>query len=703
MKKKKFLMLYFILLPVIDVVTSLTSRMTDFPISLGMIVKCATMLFIFFYIVFFSKSKWKKKSLLFTFIYSLLCILYLITKPNILNVRNLFVEFSYLLKFSYFPFTLIGMLNIFDDYKVDSKFIKVIIIMNSALYSLFCIVPSIFNVGFGSYSNTVYTGNIGWFYSANEMCVVLLLLSTSIYIFLKKNFKIGLLYSIIILTAIINIGTKVSFIGTILMCAFIVILYVVEYGKKGLVNSLVFLVVSSILLSFSPVINNTRYNFMLKNSLIQNRLDGKKPDLKNNSESNNSEGNNSENNNSEKKYCLEYQEVKYDVFGKYVDLIDNNILIKTALSGREEYLGENLYSYKHGGSITLLLGTGWNDRDDINFCASKQMVEMDFFDILIHFGSMYIVMYLSFIFYVLFYLLKRIKKLKKENYLLIFLLLLVFGISTLSGHVLGAPTVSIYLSLILSLLIMNTEEAKNHEKNSSLKEYLKYVYNKSEKEYFELLSKFLKNNEKKFIITANPETLTMAETDKEISKMLLDENNSVVPDGIAIVKACKMLNIPVTERIAGVDIAEYLLKEAAILKKKIYLFGSKQEVIDGMKKVIEEKYSGIKLVGATNGYIEDKDKEFENIKKAKPDVVMVALGIPHQEKLIYKHLNEFDKGIFIGVGGSFDVLSGTKKRAPKLFIKTNTEWLYRIVSEPKRLKRFWNNNVKFIFKVWKER
>jgi len=236
-----------------------------------------------------------------------------------------------------------------------------------------------------------------------------------------------------------------------------------------------------------------------------------------------------------------------------------------------------------------------------------------------------------------------------------------------------------------------------------MKEYLKQVYSKSQNEYFKLLSKFLKNNEKKFIITANPETLTMSETDKEISKMLLDRNNDVVPDGIAIVKTCKMLNIPVTERIAGVDIAEYLLKEASILKKKVYLFGSKQEVIDGMKKVIEEKYSGIKLVGATNGYIEDKDKEFENIKIAKPDVVMVALGIPHQEKLIYKHLNEFDKGIFIGVGGSFDVLSGTKKRAPKIFIKTNTEWLYRIMCEPKRLTRFWNNNVKFMFKIRKEK
>ena len=236
-----------------------------------------------------------------------------------------------------------------------------------------------------------------------------------------------------------------------------------------------------------------------------------------------------------------------------------------------------------------------------------------------------------------------------------------------------------------------------------MKKYITKLYKKSKSSYYKILEKDLKNKKKRFIVTVNPETLMMAGKDLELKKILDDNNISFVPDGIAVVKASKWLKVPVEERITGVDIAEYLLKEASILKKKVYLFGSKQEVIDGMKKVIEEKYSGIKLVGATNGYIEDKDKEFENIKKAKPDVVMVALGIPHQEKLIYKHLNEFDKGIFVGVGGSFDVLSGTKKRAPKLFIKTNTEWLYRIVTEPKRLKRFWNNNVKFVIKVLKSK
>ena len=236
-----------------------------------------------------------------------------------------------------------------------------------------------------------------------------------------------------------------------------------------------------------------------------------------------------------------------------------------------------------------------------------------------------------------------------------------------------------------------------------MKDYLRQLYSKSQKDYFKLLSKWLKNNEKKFIITANPETLTMTENDEEVSKMLLDKNNSVVPDGIAIVKACNMLKVPVTERIAGVDIAEYLLKEANIQKKSLYLFGAKKEVIEALVDKIKVEYPNIKLLGYFDGYVSDRDKIMKKIIKLKPDVCLIALGIPYQEKLIYKYLEKFDKGIFVGVGGSFDVLSGSKKRAPKFFIKTNTEWLYRIVSEPKRLKRFWDNNVKFIFKVWKER
>ena len=236
-----------------------------------------------------------------------------------------------------------------------------------------------------------------------------------------------------------------------------------------------------------------------------------------------------------------------------------------------------------------------------------------------------------------------------------------------------------------------------------MKKYLNLIYSKSKNDYFKLLKKYLKNNTKKFIITANPETLMMAETDIEVSKMLLDKNNSVAPDGIAIVKACNMLNISVTERIAGIDIAKYLLDEANIQKKSLYLFGTKKEVIDILADKIKSEYANINLLGYSDGYVADRDKVFKKIIKLQPDICLVALGIPYQEKLIYKYIDKFDKGIFVGIGGSFDVLSGSKKRAPKFFIKTNTEWLYRIICEPKRLKRFWNNNIKFILKVWKER
>ena len=229
------------------------------------------------------------------------------------------------------------------------------------------------------------------------------------------------------------------------------------------------------------------------------------------------------------------------------------------------------------------------------------------------------------------------------------------------------------------------------------------LYSKSEESFYKMLAKNLKENKKMFIVTANPETFMISENDDEMKELLLDKNTILVPDGIGIVKAAIIINYNVTERIAGIDIANKLLELGNKEKKSIYLFGSKQEVIDSMNKVLKEKYPNLVLAGATNGYEKDKDKVFDKIAKTKPDIILVALGIPLQEKLIYKHLNEFDKGIFVGVGGSFDVISGHKKRAPKIFIKLNLEWLYRILKEPKRLKRFYDSNVKFLFKVKKYR
>ena len=236
-----------------------------------------------------------------------------------------------------------------------------------------------------------------------------------------------------------------------------------------------------------------------------------------------------------------------------------------------------------------------------------------------------------------------------------------------------------------------------------MKQYITKLYKKSKESYYKILEKDLKNKRKRFIVTVNPETLMWAEKDLELKSVLDDNNISFVPDGIAVVKASKWLKVPVEERITGVDIAEELLSVANKNKYSIYLFGAKKEVLDKLLDKIKNEYSNINVLGASDGYKENKYDVMEEIVRLKPDICMVALGIPMQEKIIYKYLDKFNKGIFIGVGGSFDVLSNSKKRAPKFFIKTNTEWLYRIVTEPKRLKRFWNNNVKFVIKVLKSK
>lgn len=227
------------------------------------------------------------------------------------------------------------------------------------------------------------------------------------------------------------------------------------------------------------------------------------------------------------------------------------------------------------------------------------------------------------------------------------------------------------------------------------------LYKKSAQSFYEILSDNLKNNKKTFVVTANPETFMISEKNEDVRKMLLDKETIMVPDGIGVLKAGKKIGYNIEERITGIDIANELLKFGNEQKKSIYLFGSKQEVIDSMKIVIKEQYPNLKLVGTSNGYVTDKDKVFDEIVKLEPDIVLVALGIPLQEMLIYKHLNRFKKGIFVGIGGSFDVMSGMKKRAPKIFIKLNLEWLYRIMKEPKRFKRFYNSNVKFILEIRK--
>lgn len=231
-----------------------------------------------------------------------------------------------------------------------------------------------------------------------------------------------------------------------------------------------------------------------------------------------------------------------------------------------------------------------------------------------------------------------------------------------------------------------------------MKDILEKIYNEEENIFYSILEDLLTTNKKKFIITVNPEIIMKSYKNIEIKEMLLNDNNILVPDGISIIKKAKQYNINIKERITGVDISSKALEICNKNKKSIYLFGAKKEVLDKLIININQKYPNINIIGCSDGYVEDKDKIMQEIISLSPDLILIALGVPNQELLINKYIEKAKKGVFIGVGGTFDVLSGCKKRAPKLFIKLNLEWLYRIICEPTRLKRFIQNNIVFMFK-----
>ncbi|MCY8092866.1 WecB/TagA/CpsF family glycosyltransferase [Bacillus haynesii] len=211
---------------------------------------------------------------------------------------------------------------------------------------------------------------------------------------------------------------------------------------------------------------------------------------------------------------------------------------------------------------------------------------------------------------------------------------------------------------------------------------------------------FIDRNEGAFIATVNPEIGYAAAKDKDYFKTV-SSADFILPDGIGIVLTSRLINSRLKSRIAGYDVFINLLSLADRKKKRVFLYGAKQEVIQAVADRLSTEYPEIELAGYSHGYVKDKGKVAKQIAAAKPDMVFVALGYPYQEKFIYEHKHLFPQAIAIGVGGSFDVFSGKVKRAPKMFIKLNLEWMYRLLTNPTRWKRMLNI-PKYVFSVLKE-
>ena len=201
------------------------------------------------------------------------------------------------------------------------------------------------------------------------------------------------------------------------------------------------------------------------------------------------------------------------------------------------------------------------------------------------------------------------------------------------------------------------------------------------------------------VATANAEMLMRATHDEELRR-ILNTSALVVPDGAGTVWAARHLGHAMPERVAGYDLAQELLRCAPAEGRRVYFFGSAPGVAEKAKAKAEQLYPGIEIVGVRNGFFSPADNAaiIAEIRAARPDLLLVALGVPKQEKWIAAHLAALDVPVAIGVGGTLDVMAGVMKRAPHWMQKAKLEWLFRGLMQPKRAGRLLAL-PKFVLKV----
>lgn len=205
----------------------------------------------------------------------------------------------------------------------------------------------------------------------------------------------------------------------------------------------------------------------------------------------------------------------------------------------------------------------------------------------------------------------------------------------------------------------------------------------------EILNKIFEDYNKgiqNFIVNINPEIIVQNYKDEEL-KRKLNEQKYQIPDGIGIVLASKIKKGNIKNRITGIDFMNAICKESINNHGKIFLYGAKPEVAEKAAIELKKIYNEINIVGTLDGY-GSKKVAIKKINDSGADILFVALGCPRQEKFILENKEVLTNvKIFLPVGGSFDVISNTIKRAPNWIIKLNLEWLYRLIKQPWRLFR----------------
>ena len=199
----------------------------------------------------------------------------------------------------------------------------------------------------------------------------------------------------------------------------------------------------------------------------------------------------------------------------------------------------------------------------------------------------------------------------------------------------------------------------------------------------ETIREFVKTDKPHLVVTADASAIVIAQSDPQF-KDIINNAAMVTPDGVGVVFGAKFSEHPIRERVSGCDICENVLRIAAEDGFSVYFFGAKPGVAEKAAERMTRKYPGLKVAGTRNGYFDDEKDTPEIVKSIRESgakALFVAMGIPKQEKWIVKNMDSLGISVAMGVGGTFDVLSGNVKRAPDFYRNHGLEWFYRLVKD----------------------
>ena len=204
-----------------------------------------------------------------------------------------------------------------------------------------------------------------------------------------------------------------------------------------------------------------------------------------------------------------------------------------------------------------------------------------------------------------------------------------------------------------------------------------------------------------YVVTPNPEIVNLARTSREYGE-ILNGADLVLPDGIGILYAGRILKTPLRERVPGIDFAAGLLEELARRGARLYLLGAKPGVAHAAGERLEKAYPGLVICGTGDGYFTESEAVVQALRDTRAEACFVCLGAPKQERWMTQYGPQSGVHLMVGLGGALDVFSGQVNRAPKVWQKLGLEWLYRLLRQPSRVGRMAKLPL-FLVSAWRVR